>query len=69
MPIDYIFVFLLSFTTVVFVILRALQEDNKKRGGGNDGGDFDQSDLPPKIDLPPGVCWPDEVKKKDSVLI
>ncbi len=69
MPIDYIFVFLLSFMTVVFVILRALQEDNKKRGGGNDGGDFDQSDLPPEIDLPPGVCWPDEVKKKDSVLI
>jgi len=69
MPIDYIFVFLLSFLTVVFVILRALQHDSKKRGGGNDGGDFDQSDLPPKIDLPPGVCWPDDSKKKETVLV
>ncbi|MEM1137576.1 MAG: hypothetical protein AAGI07_17175 [Bacteroidota bacterium] len=51
------------------MIIKSIKEDNRKRGGGNDGGDYDQSDLPPKIDLPPGVIWPDDVKTRENVLV
>lgn len=66
MPFDYIFVFMLSFTTLIVVIFKVMHEDAKKKRGGNDqgGGGFDRDFTPPRIDLPPGVCWPDEVTDK-----
>jgi hypothetical protein len=65
MPIDYIIVFILSFTTVVCIIIKVINDDNKKKGNNDDGGDYDRFDSPPQIDLPPGVCWPDDAPRKE----
>ncbi len=58
---------LLSGLTYVVLTYLAFKLMRKHRSGknGDDGGE--PHDLVPKIDLPPGVTWPDEPIEKASI--
>ena len=55
----------LTYVLLAYLSFR-LMKKRKRNGGDNDGG---QGYSPvPKIDLPPGVIWPDELIKKEEAL-
>lgn len=61
----------LSGLTYVLLIYLAFRLMKKRKKGGKGGGD-DQGFGPPKIDLPPGVLWPDDPvleEQKEEVLL
>lgn len=59
-------IFLSGLTYVVLIYLAfKLMRKGKPRGSDDDGGNMDYQ--PPKIDLPPGVIWPDSPKNISEI--
>jgi hypothetical protein len=52
---------------IYFVATLTKAKINKNRNNNDDDGDGGVEDLtPPKIDLPPGIIWPNDDKEKDK---
>lgn len=57
----------LTYVLLIYLTFRLMRK--RRRGGG--GGNNDGNPGPPKIDLPPGISWPDDpvVEVEEEVLV
>lgn len=64
-----LFLMLLTYGILTVLSVKLMKARKRRNRGGDEGGGFKKPDQPIMPDLPQGIIWPDQIDKKEDILV